>query len=131
VKPAVPAPPAETKPATPAAETPAAPAAPGEAKPAEQKPAEQKPAEQKPAEKKPAEKKPADDPFGQNNGGALRLWADSTGRYQIEARFVSVNDGVARLQKANGSYVRVAVDRLSVADQRYVSSQSEAVAASW
>ena len=124
------------KPATPA-EKPAAPAekpaAPAEkpATPAE-KPATpaEKPAA--PAEKPAKPAKPNDDnPFGKADTGSLRLWTDMTGQYQITARLVSVLDGVARLQQADGNYVRVAIDRLSVADQKFVGSLTESFATAW
>jgi len=64
-----------------------------------------------------------DDPFGRNDGKTLRMWTDASGKYRIEARFVSFTDGTVRLQKANGRYVRVQYDLLSTADRGYVRRQ--------
>jgi hypothetical protein len=77
---------------------------------------------------KPAEK---DDPFGtgSNDVKALRMWTDASGNYRIEARFVSVQDGVVRLQKANGRYVRIAYDQLCSTDQGFVINQNQSLAA--
>jgi hypothetical protein len=84
-----------------------------------------------PAEDPAAE--PVDtDPFSQNGSPGIRLWTDSSGKYHVLARFVSVIDGgTVRLQKANGKYVRVAIDRLSAFDQQFVQRQLEMVAAAW
>src|SRR5208337_260929 len=51
-----------------------------------------------------APEKPKDDPFGNadNDVKALRTWTDASGKYQIEARLVSFENGTVRLQKANG-----------------------------
>jgi len=48
--------------------------------------------------------------------------------FRSEAKYVSFNDGTVRLQKANGRYVRVAIDKLSLADQEFVRGQLGAVA---
>ena len=77
----------------------------------------------------PAEDK--DNPFGSNNPGGLRLWTDATGQYRVQARFVSLQDGVARLQKADGRYVRVVVARLSAADRQFAYHQAAAIATDW
>ena len=54
-----------------------------------------------------------------NDVKALRMWTDASGKYQLEARFVSFQDGTVRLQKANGGYVRIAYDRLSDGDRDF------------
>jgi len=84
-----------------------------------------KPPEKAPAPK-PKEKEP--DLFGQNQNG-WRTWTDSSGQYQVEARFVSVQDSTVRLQKADGRYVRIAMDKLCSADQQFVGLQNQALAA--
>jgi hypothetical protein len=107
------APPAE-KPAPKAADKPAEKPAPKAA----DKPAE-KPAE-KPAGKPEKKKADEDNPFGQTNPRGLRLWTDASGKYQVEARFVGVVGDTIRLQKADGRYVRILLDKLCDADQRLV-----------
>ena len=82
----------------------------------------------KPAAPKPP---PKDDPFG--NAGSdvktMRTWTDASGKYRIEARFVSFQDGTVRLQKANGRYVRIAYDLLCSGDQGFVLNQDQSLLA--
>ena len=62
----------------------------------------------------------------------MRLGTDISGKYHVEATFVSVIGGTTvRLQKANGRYVRVAMDKLSLADQELVRGHLESVATAW
>jgi hypothetical protein len=79
----------------------------------------------KPDEAKPAApKKPQDDPFGANHGAkSLRLWTDASGKYHIEARFVSYANGSVHLQKADGRYYHIKFDRLSADDRDFVLHQ--------
>ena len=83
----------------------------------------------RPAPKPPP---PKDDPFG--NAGSdvktMRTWTDASGEYRIEARFVSFqNRNIARLQKANGRYVRIAYDLLCSGDQGFVLNQDQSLLA--
>lgn len=67
-----------------------------------------------------------DDPFGtRNDVETLRQWTDASGKYHIEARFVSFQDGTVRLQKANGRYFRIKYDRLCAADRDFVLHNDE------
>ena len=59
------------------------------------------------------------------------MWTDISGRYHVEARFVSFHDDTVRLQKSNGRYVRVAIDKLSPSDQMAVRRQVESIVAVW
>jgi len=71
-----------------------------------------------PTEKpKPSEE---DDPFAGRETKGRRLWTDISGKYQVEAEFVSFVDETVRLKKANGRYCRVALQKLSLADQAFV-----------
>jgi hypothetical protein len=115
-------------PAVPKAEVPEAPKAATPQAPAPVAPKTEVPeAPKAPAPKE--KKKSSDDPFGQNDSGKLRQWTDSSGQFGVEARLVSLQHGTVRLQKANGRYVRVALARLSVGDQRFVLEQDQALAA--
>jgi hypothetical protein len=109
--------------------------APAEAAPPAEEPAAVPPAEPAPAldVPPPAEAPspteelapPDDDPFSMNQN-RYRTWTDDTGRHQIVARFVTtLDDGVVRLQKPNGRYVRVPFGRLSLVDQSFVRSQTD------
>ena len=79
----------------------------------------------------PKPEKPKDDPFGANSNDVktLRMWTDASGKYQVEARFVSFQDGTVRLQKANGRYVRMAYDQLCSVDQDFVLNQDQSLLA--
>ena len=57
------------------------------------------------------------------------MWTDASGKYQIEARFVSFQDGTVRLQKANGRYVRIGYDLLCWADQDLVHNLNQGLLA--
>jgi sRNA-binding protein len=125
---APPAPPkAEAKPAAPPApeKKPAAPEKKAEAPaPAKAEPPKLPPA---PApEKKP--EAPAKKTSSLDRG--LRTWTDRTGQHRLVAQFVSVLEGdVVRLQRDDGTYVRVAIERLSVGDRQYVNTVRGALAA--
>ena len=97
-------------------------------KPADAKPAPpEKAAPEKPAPEKPAPEK-KDDPFGTSNDvKTMRQWTDASGKFHIEARFVSFQDGTVRLQKADGRYFRVKYDRLCAGDQDFVLHQDGAL----
>lgn len=83
------------------------------------------------AEEKPAEKKSSDDnPFGQINPRGLRSWTDASGRHQIEARFVSIVGDTVRLQKTDGRYVRVLIEKLCEVDRQFV-QQIGTLATNW
>ena len=55
----------------------------------------------------------------------LRVWKDSTGAFSIKARFNSVENGSAVLQKTDSTLVRVRFDRLCKEDKQYVLEQME------
>jgi len=128
--------PAATPAAPPKAEAkPAAPPAP-EKKPAapEKKAEAPAPAKAEPPKLPPApapEKKPeapAKTTSALDRG--LRTWTDNTGRHRLVGRLVSVLEGdVVRLQRDDGTCVRVAIERLSVGDRQYVNAVRGALAA--
>jgi outer membrane protein assembly factor BamB len=49
-----------------------------------------------------------------------RTWTDTTGRYRIEAEFVSFANGNVSLKKQDGSTVEVPMSKLSSADQKWI-----------
>ncbi len=49
-----------------------------------------------------------------------RTWTDSTGQYTVEADFVDLTAGIVRLRTDSGSIIRLPLEKLSVADQRFV-----------
>lgn len=52
--------------------------------------------------------------------GAPRTWTDQSGKFSVEAELIDVQDGKARLKKADGTILAVSLQKLSVADRRYV-----------
>jgi len=57
---------------------------------------------------------------GQEKVPARRTWKDTTGKYTVEAELVESKDGIVRMRKQSGEVVSVPLDRLSLADQKYV-----------
>ncbi len=53
----------------------------------------------------------------------LREWRSSNGRFSIQAKLLTMKDGVARLQKANGEIVEVTVARLCQPDREFLESR--------
>ena len=51
---------------------------------------------------------------------AMRTWADSTGKFRVEATLLDFRDGQVHLKKKGGQTVTLPIDRLSEADQSYV-----------
>jgi hypothetical protein len=62
----------------------------------------------------------ADGPVSQGQAAEIEKWVDATGKYTIEASFVSEADGVVTLQKANGDEVEVPLAKLNTASQERV-----------
>ncbi len=57
---------------------------------------------------------------GAKRDGLLRLWADSTGTYQVKARLQSCHSGTVKLQKEDGTVIPLSLERLSKSDQAFV-----------
>lgn len=58
--------------------------------------------------------------FGQPTRLEARTWTDDTGKFRIEADFVGVRGGKVLLKKQNGITIGVPINRLSVADRRFL-----------
>ena len=58
-----------------------------------------------------------------------RTWTDSTGRYTVEAEFVSVAGGQVTLKKTDGQEITLPLDRLSAADREFVKTREGGTAA--
>jgi hypothetical protein len=54
-----------------------------------------------------------------------RTWRDNTGKYSIDADFVAVKPAKVTLKKSDGSFVTIALDRLSHEGQRQASDYAE------
>jgi hypothetical protein len=63
-----------------------------------------------------------------SEAGAMRLWTDNTGKFQVRARLVQVLDGKVRLEKESGRFTTVPMDRLSRPDLAFLRSQAPTVA---
>jgi hypothetical protein len=59
----------------------------------------------------------------------MRVWTDICGQYHVEARLVSFDGQVVRLQKSDGRYVRIALEKLSRPDEQLVRQLPATVAA--
>jgi hypothetical protein len=66
---------------------------------------------------------PPDSPAATVTPGGLRTWTDASGKFQIEAKFISANDDHVTLEKPDGSHIRLPSDKLSPADQQYIAEQ--------
>ena len=53
----------------------------------------------------------------------FRIWTDSTGKYTVKAKLDAVEDGKAILIRENGQKIRIAVEKLSKADQEFLEKQ--------
>ena len=51
---------------------------------------------------------------------AYRIWNDSSGQHQTEAKLLDFEDGSVSLKKKDGSIITIPVQRLSTADRDYV-----------
>jgi hypothetical protein len=54
---------------------------------------------------------------------ALRTWTDTSGKFRMEATFVSVTDGQVLLERPDGARIRLPLDKLSPADQQFINEQ--------
>lgn len=53
----------------------------------------------------------------------FRTWTDATGRYKLEAKLVSVEQGSVTLVRRSGEKVKIALEKLSKADQEHLARQ--------
>ncbi|MGA2066119.1 MAG: PQQ-binding-like beta-propeller repeat protein [Thermoguttaceae bacterium] len=60
---------------------------------------------------------------------AYRFWTSASGEYKVAAAFLGVEDGTVRLLKRDGTTLRVALEKLSQADQDWVANHSATPAA--
>jgi len=54
----------------------------------------------------------------------VRMWTDSTGKFNVRAKLISVLDGKVKLEKEDGRIIELPIQRLSEADQQLVRSSS-------
>lgn len=54
-----------------------------------------------------------------------RKWQDTTGKFNITAKLLGVQDGKASLEKEDGSVVHVPLEKLSEADRKYLESMAQ------
>lgn len=66
--------------------------------------------------------------LGSDAAAENRTWVDVTGKHKIEAEFVGLADGKARLKKADGRVVEVPVKQLSSQDRLWVMRNRHSVA---
>jgi hypothetical protein len=54
------------------------------------------------------------------NAPARRWWTDSTGKFRIEATFLSLKDGNVKLMRVDGKSVKIPLEKLAEKDQQLV-----------
>lgn len=83
------------------------------------------------AEQSEGEDKPAadDDPFSALPAEPVRRWFDDSGSHDTVGRLVEVHPDHVRIMKLNGRFTTVPRSRLSAADQSYVTTMGERLAA--
>lgn len=64
------------------------------------------------------------------SSGFAREWKDATGKYQVEAEFVSLSDGQVTLARSDQRTIVVPLERLSAADREFVEQQAGQATAS-
>ena len=52
----------------------------------------------------------------------MRVWTDSTGKFRIKAKCIGVENGKVKLEKSDGTILRVPTKKLSEADKRFLAS---------
>ncbi len=66
---------------------------------------------------------------GAGNGSAgssrsvMRTWTDRSGKYRIKAKFLGMEDGKAKLEKEDGTILRIAPTALSETDRRFIGEE--------
>ena len=53
-------------------------------------------------------------------GGDIRTWSDATGKFKIEAKFMSQDKGKVTLEGKDGKRFEIEVGKLSAADQKHL-----------
>jgi hypothetical protein len=55
--------------------------------------------------------------------GEIRTWHDAGGQHSVKAAMVDAEGGIVELRKADGSTIKVPIEKLSDADQQYIRRQ--------
>ena len=58
-----------------------------------------------------------------NNLHAIRTWSDSSGKFSVEAEFVSYTAGKVKIRRKDGTVVELKLDRLSEEDQEWIKNR--------
>ena len=56
----------------------------------------------------------------------IRTWSDTTGKFQIMAKFVEVSDGKVVLEREDGAQVTIPLDKLNEADRKAAADMMKA-----
>ena len=54
------------------------------------------------------------------NAEEIRTWSDSTGRFKIEAKYISTEGDKVKLERADGKSMEIQISKLSKDDQQYL-----------
>jgi hypothetical protein len=57
---------------------------------------------------------------------AYRTWSDSSGKFKIKAKLLSVKDGVATLEQEDGTELEIELKKLNAADQKFAADAQKA-----
>ncbi len=60
-----------------------------------------------------------------NSTEGIRTWSDATGRFKIEAEYVSMEGDKVKLRRADGRSIEIAIDKLSPVDQAFAKKRLE------
>lgn len=53
-----------------------------------------------------------------------RTWKDKTGKFSVEAEFLSLKSGILKLRKIDGTELNIPIEKLSKDDQRFAQNQA-------
>lgn len=68
-------------------------------------------------------------PAAKSGTGALRKWQDATGKFSIDAEFVSLTGDKIELKRADGKFLTLPLDKLSTVDQEVAKALAAVAAA--
>ena len=65
-------------------------------------------------------KPPVTSPTAAPAAAKLRTWQDASGKFSVEAEFVTSMAGVVKLRKTDGTTISLPMEKLSDEDQQYI-----------
>jgi len=68
--------------------------------------------------------KPSEDPSDEGEEG-FRTWSDRTGKFQIKAKYIGRAGDKVKLERPDGTVLKIPLSKLSEADQRYIKENAK------